>query len=215
MRREPRRRSGGISTLMPPVLRALSICRRPPRLLNAPATLAQPVDSADLAGGIPAQPLARALEAFARQTGLQLVYLSGVVRSQKAHAVPAGLSAPEALARMLEGTELTFEYLTPPTVSASLPRPLALRNQRTRGLSPARHRRRWSSPSTVREENVQNVPATVQVLTEATLARLNVTTFADFVTYLPGVTTHGVGPGQGNIYVRGLANGRRGPSVSG
>ena len=55
-----------------------------------------------------------------------------------------------------------------------------------------------------REENLQNVPMTIQVLTGATLAKLNVTTFDDFVKYLPAVTAHGVGPGQNNIYVRGL-----------
>ena len=56
-----------------------------------------------------------------------------------------------------------------------------------------------------REENLQNVPITIQVLTGETLAKLNATTFDDFVKYLPAVTAHGVGPGQNNIYVRGLA----------
>ena len=55
-----------------------------------------------------------------------------------------------------------------------------------------------------REENLQDVPITIQVLTGETLAKLNATTFDDFVKYLPGVTAHGVGPGQNNIYVRGL-----------
>ena len=61
-------------------------------------------------------PLAQALEEFARQTGLQLVYVSGVVRDQRSHAVSAGLAADAALARMLEGTGLTFEYLTPRSI---------------------------------------------------------------------------------------------------
>ena len=61
-----------------------------------------------------------------------------------------------------------------------------------------------------REENLQNVPITIQVLTGETLAKLNATTFDDFVNYLPGVTAHGVGPGQNNIYVRGLAHDRGG-----
>ena len=60
-----------------------------------------------------------------------------------------------------------------------------------------------------REENLQNVPITIQVLTGETLAKLNATTFDDFVKYLPGVTAHGVGPGQNNIYVRGLGTTRR------
>src|SRR5262249_24358133 len=39
----------------------------------------------------------------------------------------------------------------------------------------------------------------------AALARWNVTTFDDLVGHLPGITAHGVGPGQNNLYVRGLA----------
>ena len=72
------------------VLRALSICA-PVALLDAPATLAQAFEPTALAADIPAQPLAQALAAFARQTGLQLVYVSGVVRDQRSHAVSAGL----------------------------------------------------------------------------------------------------------------------------
>jgi iron complex outermembrane recepter protein len=66
-----------------------------------------------------------------------------------------------------------------------------------------------------REENLQDVPITIQVLTGVTLARLNITTFDDFVRYLPAVTAHGVGLGQNNIYVRGLATGERGIQASG
>ena len=199
--------------MLPPVLRALSICA-PAALLTAPATLAQRVDSAVLASGIPAQPLPRALEAFARQTGLQLVYLSGVARGQKAHAVPAGLSAATALARMLEGTELTFEYLTPHSIrilAATIGPGKPADTRIVGGEIP----QEVVVTANRREENVQHVPATIQVLTEATLARLNVSTFDDFVTYLPGVTTQGVGPGQNNIYVRGLATAAAGVQSSG
>ena len=49
------------------------------------------------------------------------------------------------------------------------------------------------------------MPIAVQVLTADKLARLNATTFDDFVSNLPGVTAHGVGPGQNDIYMRGLA----------
>src|SRR6202040_2382783 len=56
-----------------------------------------------------------------------------------------------------------------------------------------------------REENLQNVPITIQALTGDTLAKLNVTTFDDYVKYLPNVTSQGLGPGQNNIYMRGLS----------
>ena len=199
--------------MVSPVLRALSICA-PAALLNAPAALAQTVEPTAPAGGIPAQPLARALESFASRTGLQLVYVSGVVRNQRAHAVPAGLSASESLARMLEGTNLTFEYLTPRSIrilAATVTPP----TQAGAALPVGETLQEVIVTANRREENAQHVPMTIQVLTGATLAKLNVTTFDDFLTYLPGVTAHGVGPGQNNIYVRGLATTTGGVQSSG
>jgi iron complex outermembrane recepter protein len=55
----------------------------------------------------------------------------------------------------------------------------------------------------------------MQVLTGEALARLNATTFDDFAKYLPGVTAHGVGPGQNNIYMRGLGTATSGIQGSG
>ena len=81
------------------VLRALPICA-PVALVESPPVLAQAVEPAALAADIPAQPLTQALAAFAQQTGLQLVYVSDVVRNRRSHAAAAGLSPDEALARL-------------------------------------------------------------------------------------------------------------------
>ena len=56
-----------------------------------------------------------------------------------------------------------------------------------------------------RTENMQDVPITIQALTGAALTQLNATTFDDFVKYLPNVTMASNGPGQGVIFMRGLA----------
>ena len=213
MKRRTRHRSTGIRTWVPPVLRALSVCS-PAALLSAPATLAQAAEPAAPASGIPAQPLARALEAFANQTGLQLVYVSGVVRNQTSRAVPAGLGAPDALARMLEGTGLRFEYLTPRSIRI-LATSVGPPTQPSAALPVDETLPEVIVTANRREEKLQHVPMTLQVLTGATLTKLNVTTFDDFVTYLPGVIAHGVGPGQSNIYVRGLATGAGGEQVTG
>src|SRR5467141_125430 len=61
-----------------------------------------------------------------------------------------------------------------------------------------------------REENLQNVPITIQALTAETLKQLNVQTFDDFVKYLPNVTATSFGPGQGDINMRGLSVGGSG-----
>src|ERR1700679_3907470 len=58
-----------------------------------------------------------------------------------------------------------------------------------------------------RVENMQDVPITIQALTAETLTQLSATTFDDFVKYLPNVTQYSAGPGQSNIYMRGLSLG--------
>jgi outer membrane receptor protein involved in Fe transport len=66
-----------------------------------------------------------------------------------------------------------------------------------------------------REENRQDVPITIQALTGETLAELNVATFDEFVRYLPNVTSASNGPGQGNLFMRGLATTSAGVQSSG
>ncbi|HWJ33881.1 MAG TPA: TonB-dependent receptor [Steroidobacteraceae bacterium] len=66
-----------------------------------------------------------------------------------------------------------------------------------------------------RAQNLQDVPITIQALTADTLTELNVTTFDQFVKYLPNVTQAGAGPGQNNIFMRGLSIGAQGSQSSG
>jgi iron complex outermembrane recepter protein len=66
-----------------------------------------------------------------------------------------------------------------------------------------------------RAENLQDVPITIQALTAETLAQLNVTTFDDFVKYLPNVSVASNGPGQNSIFMRGLSVGIGGMDDSG
>jgi outer membrane receptor protein involved in Fe transport len=81
-------------------------------LTAAPVASGQLVPSSELAE----QPLAQALSQFAARTGLQVVYVSDVVASLKSKAVPAGMPPADALAHMLRGTGLRFEFLNARTV---------------------------------------------------------------------------------------------------
>jgi iron complex outermembrane receptor protein len=56
-------------------------------------------------------------------------------------------------------------------------------------------------------QDIQDVPITIQAFTGETLQQLNVTSFDDVIKYLPNVTFAANGPGQGNIYMRGLSTG--------
>src|SRR6202171_5617921 len=66
-----------------------------------------------------------------------------------------------------------------------------------------------------RSENIQNVPISIQALTAETLSQLSVTTFDDYVKYLTNVSVASNGPGQGNIFMRGLSVGAAGSQSSG
>ena len=65
-----------------------------------------------------------------------------------------------------------------------------------------------------RTESIQNVPITIQAITGEQLGQLNVTTFDDVLKYLPNVTFSSNGPGQGNIYMRGMSAGFAGNQSS-
>jgi outer membrane receptor protein involved in Fe transport len=58
-----------------------------------------------------------------------------------------------------------------------------------------------------RNENIQNVPITVQALTTETLENLKVSTIDEFVKFLPNVQVASLGPTHGNFAIRGLSIG--------
>src|SRR6266852_3448365 len=58
-----------------------------------------------------------------------------------------------------------------------------------------------------RTENAQDVPISIQAMTAETLQQLNISTFDDYIKYLPNVTTANNGPGQSEVFMRGLSAG--------
>ncbi len=58
-----------------------------------------------------------------------------------------------------------------------------------------------------RSENAQDVPIAIQAFTGDTLQQLNVTSFDDLLRYLPNVTAPSSGPGQDQVFMRGLSAG--------
>src|SRR6202163_1955280 len=66
-----------------------------------------------------------------------------------------------------------------------------------------------------RTENIQNVPIAIQALTGETLKQLNLSTFDDLIKYLPNVTAPTAGPGQAQIFMRGLSAGSNGTQSGG
>jgi outer membrane receptor protein involved in Fe transport len=66
-----------------------------------------------------------------------------------------------------------------------------------------------------RTENVQDVPISIQAITGETIQQLNISTFDDYIKYLPNVTTANNGPGQNEVFMRGLSAGSQPSQGSG
>ena len=96
---------------MTPVRNLLAICATSGFLVFSRAEASE-----ELSHDIAAQPLAQALSEFATQTGLQVVYVSGIAATQTSKRAPRGLPAADALQRLLAGTGLSFEFLNDRTV---------------------------------------------------------------------------------------------------
>ncbi|MDB2344407.1 TonB-dependent receptor, partial [Porticoccaceae bacterium] len=61
--------------------------------------------------------------------------------------------------------------------------------------------------ATKRTESVQDIPMAISVLGGETLNDLNITDLEDYVTMLPNVSYITLGPGNGNVYIRGISSG--------
>ncbi len=68
--------------------------------------------------------------------------------------------------------------------------------------------------ATRRNESIQEVPQTVQAFGGQQLQQMNVTNLSSLLQYTPNVTFANNGPGQGNIYMRGLSAGFAGDQSS-
>lgn len=60
--------------------------------------------------------------------------------------------------------------------------------------------------ATKRAASMQDVPVAVTAMSETTIDEVNVDVFTDYLLQLPGVSSGGAGPGQGTIYIRGMAS---------
>jgi iron complex outermembrane receptor protein len=164
---------------------------------------------------IAAQPLAAALAEFAHQTGLQLVYVSDVLKDHKSRGARAGASAADALTALLEGTGLTFEFLNeravrilaePPRMNKSGdgPQPAAHRQERGGALDEVNV---WGEQNERLRafESVQNAASAVTLLSPELLEAQKSEQLLDYAASVPGMSVLTPGaPGQPQITFRGI-----------
>lgn len=176
-----------------------------------------------LTADIAPQPVADALAEFARQTGLQVIYLTPIATQRTSAGARTGMSPSDALTRLLDGTGLRFRFLNDRTVRiyvidqdegtpAPAPPPPPPRPK------PAEHAP--PSPSTLGDEVVvigsrgaerlTQVPVSVTVWTSEALERSGARTLEAIAGLTPGVEYDfdtAVGPGiSTNLSVRGVTD---------
>lgn len=88
---------------------------------DAPAQTAASAQARTAMFDIPAQPLASALAAFARQSGIRLAYPASLAAGRFAPAVSGSMASAAALSRLLSGTSLTYRFTGPRTVAIADP----------------------------------------------------------------------------------------------
>ncbi len=59
--------------------------------------------------------------------------------------------------------------------------------------------------ATKRAQPMQDIPVSIQALTGDSIDRLGITTFDQYVEFLPNVVQSGRGPGQNELYIRGAS----------
>lgn len=177
-----------------------------------------------LTTAITPQPLPGALAEFARQTGLQLIYVSQIAAGVSSRGAKAGLLVSGALKQLLEGTGLSFQFLNARTVRIFAPPagpPAAPSSAADSSIMRAQSHRE-QSPDTLDEilvmgtrrdehvtdvEDIQIIPASVSVVRGDVLETQKLEQLSDYAAYLPGVTAVGGGaPGESLVVIRGVAS---------
>jgi iron complex outermembrane receptor protein len=178
---------------------------------------------------VPEQDAVTAIPEFARQANLQIIAPADKLRGIKTHTVHGTIDARVALKQLLEGTGIAVASDDGHIVSLRLgktPAGTAPPSTSADGDQAGPHGDESAQASgnqleevvvtaTRRTENLQDVPIAITALTGNTLRQLNVQTLDDFVKYLPNVSTAGVGPGQSEVYMRGLSTTHQGNQVAG
>ena len=151
---------------------------------------------------IPSQPLADALGEYARQAGVRIVANGAALRGVSAAEVRGVMTSTNALRRLLEGTGLTGRFTDDATVTIApagdadgAPQRLGavmVTGNAVRGRGYVAQR---TFSATKTDTPLRDTPQAVTVVTQELIADQAMTSMADVVRYVPGVT---MGQGEGH-----------------
>jgi outer membrane receptor protein involved in Fe transport len=157
------------------------------------------------------QPLGTALNAFAQQSGLRVIFFSEISRGITAPRLTGTFSPEAALKKLLANTTLNFEFVDERTVailSASSP----VGEAETADPETSSEDGRVLLQEVVvtaqkRKERLMDVPQSVSVLSNEYMARTGAMQFRDFASSVPGLTFATAGAGWTQISLRGVTTG--------
>ena len=164
---------------------------------------------------IPSTDLGDALRAFGTASDTQILFSPGLVEGHRSAALRGKLSIVQAMDYLLANTELTYRR-TASNVILITQAPKADQPRLAQTVAPpveppAEATEDFGIVEEVivtagkRRENIQDVPASVLVVTEAALERATVRDFDDIVKVAPSVTiTKTSQPGNNSINIRGI-----------
>ncbi|MDQ0607369.1 iron complex outermembrane receptor protein [Variovorax sp. W1I1] len=158
-----------------------------------------PAHGFDVSGG----DLKTALDAYIAQGGVQLLYKVDDVKGVATRGVKGALSPQDALAQLLEGTQLRTRRGDDGAIviytAAAAAKPLA--DEAPQSLDSV------TITATRRREPVREIPMQVNVMKAQALERAGAKNLADYVAEQPGVNLTSTGSVGGTLTMRGLTMG--------
>jgi len=163
---------------------------------------------------IEAQPLAQALDLWARQTGLQVIYGTEMTAGKTSPGARAGLSAKEALQEIVRGSGLTVTWLNDHTATlsaghgaTSLVPTGAASTAEPGGAAGAGLLEEVIVSAQKRSERLQDVPVPVSVLNSDELTDNSQLLLRDYYSSVPGLNVAPNVEGQQFLSIRGITTG--------
>ncbi len=158
--------------------------------------------AADHDFSIPAQPVGKALVAFAVQSNVSITYPDENLEAIRGNAVTGRYSSQQALSRILSGTGLAFDFIDADTVRIFRERATAVPR-----VDVVATMESVTVTGTKRNILLQDLATSAAVIQADSLTEAGVVSTDDLGSFIAAFTTTNLGPGRNKIFLRGLSDG--------
>ena len=183
--------------------------------LSLAVQAAEHANSNSANAAIAPMPLNKALDRFAQQSGLQLIYVSTLTDGLRTEGAPGGLSQDATLDALLAGTGLRYRFVNPNTVTITgappkVPRAENVQAERIIAAASAAPAAPGAAFETVTVTSskiggdVQNIPISITALSQEQLTATQTAGGPDLVKQVPNLTFSKTNFTGYNIEIRGI-----------